>query len=473
MDATGINYGIRTNENNRIDEYHAKYPDKPIIGSENNSAVTTRGCYKSDKEVAQVLANYDEEVVPWGSTVRDCWKFAMEREWFAGIFIWTGFDYRGEPTPFEWPSVSSQFGIMDTCGFAKDSFYYNKACFEQKPMIHLLPHWNWKKGEIIRVAAPTNCDEAELFLNGKSLGRKSGDCINTPEWQVEYVPGRILVKGYRNGKCVAKAEQKTAGKPYAVKIMPEMSSIKNDGADTAVINFAVVDKKGVVVPYADNLIKFNVVGDGYVRGVGNGDPNSHESDVIPERRAFCGLCQALITSYIGAESIKLVAESEGLESAEYELSVENVSAPICPEVSTTPSIDGFTVSQTFDERPDPLMTISDDDQNSFLPITFTRDSVQTDFTCGWRIYRAKTEAQADGEYYLQIDKIVCDFIEIFVNGKSAYRLSSSVNGAPMSSWRFRAVKGEKLDIRFLLKAQDRESSGGAGFAGPVCLERYS
>ena len=473
MDATGINYGIRTNENNRIDEYHAKYPDKPIIGSENNSAVTTRGCYKSDKEVAQVLANYDEEVVPWGSTVRDCWKFAMEREWFAGIFIWTGFDYRGEPTPFEWPSVSSQFGIMDTCGFAKDSFYYNKACFEQKPMIHLLPHWNWKKGEIIRVAAPTNCDEAELFLNGKSLGRKSGDCINTPEWQVEFVPGRILVKGYRNGKCVAKAEQRTAGKPYAVKIMPEMSSIKNDGADTAVINFAVVDKKGVVVPYADNLIKFTVVGDGYLRGVGNGDPNSHESDVIPERRAFCGLCQALITSYIGAESIKLVAESDGLESAEYELSIGNVSAPICPEVSNTPSIEGFTVSQTFDERPDPLMTISDDDQNSFLPITFTRDSVQTDFTCGWRIYRAITEVQADGEYYLQIDKIVCDFIEIFVNGKSAYRLSSSVNGAPMSSWRFRAVKGEKLDIRFLLKAQDRESSGGAGFAGPVCLERYS
>lgn len=469
MDAVGINYAIHAGGKNEIDYFHAKYPNQPIIGSENNSAVTTRGCYKSDREVAHVLSNYDEEVVPWGSTVRDCWKFAMEREWFAGIFIWTGFDYRGEPTPFEWPSVSSQFGIMDTCGFAKDSFYYNKACYEQKPMIHLLPHWNFNKGDTVRVAAPTNCDEAELFLNGKSLGRKSGDCINTPEWQVEFVPGRISVKGYRNGKCVARAERRTAGKPYAIKIMPEMTSIKNDGADTAVINFAVVDKKGVVVPYADNLIKFTAVGDGYVRGVGNGDPNSHESDILPERRAFCGLCQALITSNIGAESIKVTAESDGLVSAEFELEVEKVTSPLCPEVSKSQTIETFTMSKVFEQRPDPLMHIADDDQNSFIPVKFVTGEAQEDYTDGWRIYRAKTEVHESGNYIFKIVFGIWKYAEFYVNGKLVAR--GFDRSGPFTTDAFPLEKGEKLDIRILLNIKGSVHVTAAGFAGPVSIER--
>ncbi|MGM9644684.1 MAG: beta-galactosidase GalA [Eubacteriales bacterium] len=469
MDVTGINYSIHEGGKSEIDGFHAKYPNQPIIGSENNSAVTTRGCYKSDREGAQVLSNYDEETVPWGATVRDDWKFAMEREWYAGIFIWTGFDYRGEPTPFEWPSVSSQFGIMDTCGFAKDSFYYNKACFEQKPMIHLLPHWNFKKGDIVRVAAPTNCDEAELFLNGRSLGRKSGDCINTPEWQVEYAPGRILVKGYRGGRCVAKAERRTAGKPYAIKIMSEMTSIKNDGADTAVINFAVVDKKGVVVPYADNLIKFTVVGGGHLRGVGNGDPNSHESDILPERRAYCGLCQALITSNIGAESIKIVAESEGLLSAEFELDVKAVKAPVCPEVAMNTILDRFTMSKVYDEKPEPLMHIADDDQNSFTPVTFVSGAVQEDFNDGWRIYRVKTEAAMDGNYALKIVWGVWNYAEIYVNGNCINRAEK--NSGPFVTAPFALKKGENADIRFLLYAEDRKKDFGAGFADYIAIEK--
>ncbi len=468
MDLTGINYSIYP-KNPMIDRMREKHPTQPVIGSENNSAVTTRGCYKSDRESAQVLSNYDEEIVPWGATVRNNWKFTMERDWFAGIFIWTGFDYRGEPTPFTWPSVSSQFGIMDTCGFAKDSFYYNKACFDSKPMIHLLPHWNWNKGDIVRVAAPTNCDEAELFLNGMSLGRKASDCINTPEWQVEYIPGRILVKGYRNGKCVARAEQRTAGKPYAVKIMPQMASIKNDGADTAVINIAVVDKKGIVIPYADNLIKFTVVGDGYVRGVGNGDPNSHELDCIPERHAYCGLCQALVTSRLGAESIKIVAESDGLESAEYELAVERVDAPVCPEVAKMASLDKFTMSKIFDERPDPLVYIADDDQNSFTPVEFVHGALQTDFNDGWRIYRVKTEVPDTGNYIFKIVWGVWNSAEIYVNGKCV--CGTVQRKGPFNTNPFPLEKGDKLDIRFLLFAKDRKEGGGAGFADYIALER--
>ena len=469
MDATGINYSIHAGGVNEIDAFHAKYPHQPIIGSENNSAVTTRGCYKTDREVAQVLSNYDEESVPWGTTIRENWKFTKDREWYAGIFIWTGFDYRGEPTPFVWPSVSSQFGIMDTCGFPKDSFYYNKACFETKPMIHLLPHWNWKKGDIVRVAAPTNCDEAELFLNGKSQGRKSGDCINTPEWILEYIPGRILVKGYKNGKCVAKAEQRTATKPYAIKITQGTDKIKNDGADTAVLNFAVVDKKGIVVPYASNLIKFTIEGGGYVRGVGNGDPNSHESDILPERHAFCGLCQALVTSKIGAESIKVVAESEGLVSAELELEIDRVAPPICPEVAESMPLDKFTMSAVYGDRPDPLVRLADDDQNSFIPVEFKHGALQLDFTDGWRIYRVKTEVAKSGDYAFRFVWASWNKAEAYVNGRLVYERGEHIGQTESAP--FYLDGGEPLDIRFLLYAKDKKDEGGAGFADFIFMDK--
>ena len=466
MDATGINYGIRN-----IDGFHKMYPEKPIIGAENNSAVTTRGCYKTDKEAAHVLTNYDEETVPWGQLVRETWKYAMEREWFAGIFIWTGFDYRGEPTPFLWPSVSSQFGIMDTCGFPKDSFYYNKACFDSKPMIHLLPHWNWKRGDVVRVAAPTNCEEAELFLNGKSLGRKSCDCINTAEWQVPFERGRITVKGYRGGKCVAKAEQRTAGKPYAVRITPVHTSIKNDGADTAVVNFAVVDKRGVVVPYAHNLIKFTVLGDGYVRGVGNGDPNSHESDVMPERHAYCGLCQALITSDIGAKSIKLVAESDGLVGAEFEFEVEKVPAPIMPKPCNLIYLSGVTMSDVTEERPDALVELADNDMNSFIPVTFEPKVFQSDFKHGFRIYRCTMRAPMTGKVKLNFPSGMFRGIWVYVNGKAIVEDPDTLvwEGAyepPV----FTTVRDEKLDIRILVYTRDTLGPRGAGFSDGIYLQ---
>ena len=474
MDVTGINYTMNQYAlaDRALEKFHESYPNQPIIGSENNSAVTTRGCYKSDRDVAQVLANYDEEAVPWGNTVRVNWDFTVKHEWYAGFFIWTGFDYRGEPTPFRWPSVSSQFGIMDTCGFAKDSFYYNKACFDTKPMIHLLPHWNWKKGEIVRVAAPSNCDEAELFLNGKSLGRNACDCINTPEWQVEFAPGRLLVKGYRNGKCVAKAEQRTAGKPYAVKLMPQMESVKNDGADTMIVNVAIVDKRGVICPMANNLVKFDIVGDGYVRGVGNGDPNSHELDCVPERRAYCGLCQVLVTSKLAAESIKLVATSLGLESAEYDFNINAVEPPVCPDVARITVLDKFTMSPVYDleDKPDPNMYISDDDMNTFTPVTFVHGSLQNDFKGGYRIYRMKTRVTSRTSNYIM--KFIWgswNELYVYINGKCVLDLPWRHIG-PYKTGPFELVEGEEIDIRILVKALPEHAKGGAGFADAISLE---
>ena len=460
MDAVGINYALRV-----IDKLHELRPDRPIIGSENNSAVTTRGCYLTDKTEKQVLSNYDEETVQWGQLVRETWDFTRKRDFFAGIFIWTGFDYRGEPTPFTWPSVSSQFGIMDTCGLAKDSFYFNKACFTDKPMVHILPHWTHKKGETIRVMVVSNCEEVELFLNGKSLGRKPCDVCDTPEWQVEYAPGRISAKAYRNGKCVAKTEQRTAGKPYAVRLLPDTTSIKNDGADTAVINACIVDKKGVVVPYADNLIHFDVIGDGYVRGVGNGDPNSHEPDNVDYRHAFCGYCQALITSKIGAKDISIKAWSEGLVEDTLSFCVENTPAPLCPKNVTNYILDGFTMSAVTTEKPDPLMEIAGNDMNSFTPIRFVKNVFQEDFCDGWRIYRTRPKTTKEGIYKLDFIRARFRYMEVYVNGKQIDVVDEYTRGKYVTK-PFAVKENETLDIRILMYVEN-ESPIGAGITDRV------
>ena len=460
MDITGINYSI-----NAVDKLHELHPDRPIIGSENNSAVTTRGCYVSDKEVAQVLNNYDEETVKWGQLVRETWDFTRKRDYFAGIFIWTGFDYRGEPTPFTWPSVSSQFGIMDTCGFAKDSFYFNQACFTKKPMVHILPHWTHEKGDTVRVMAVSNCEEVELFLNGKSLGRKPSDVCETAEWQVEYIPGRISAKAYRNGKCVAKDEQRTAGKPYAIRLMPDAASIMNDGADTVIVNAAVVDKKGTIVPYADNLIRFEIEGEGYVRGVGNGDPNSHEPDDVPYRRAYCGLCQALVTAKLGAKTLTVRAVSEGLEEASVVFEVKNVPAPLCPQNVTNYILDGFTMSEVTEEKPDATAEIADNDMNSFTPIQFVKDVFQSDFRNGWRIYRTRPKAIKDGEYRLDFLRARFADGEIYVDGVLVDKIEEPVRGAYVSK-PFAVKADTTLDIRILLHVVN-ERFPAAGISGRV------
>lgn len=462
MDVTGINYNIGSVE--RMRAYH---PDQPMIGSENNSAVTTRGCYNSDREVAQVLNNYDEETVPWGQTIRETWKFLRDHEYFTGIFIWTGFDYRGEPTPFTWPSVSSQFGIMDTCGFPKDSFFFNKACFTDKPMVHLMPHWNWKKGEQVRVVAVTNCEEAELFLNGKSLGRKAADVCDCPEWLVDFVPGRISVKAYNKGKCVAKAENRTTGKPAAIKICPVSTQIKNDGHDTAILNFCVVDAKGRIVPTATNHLKFEVIGDGIMRGVGNGDPNSHESDILPERNLFAGWCQMLVMSKMGAEKIKVIATGDGLESAELELEVLDVEQPNCIFGGKNCDISGFTCSAITEERPDPLVVLSDDNMNSFTPVGFLDAMYQLDYYGGWRTYRAFIDIPEDGTYELHMPKVYSDELEIYVDGSCCYT-AMSANHHGSVSCRIEGKAGERKELRILFYVKKAEAVGG-GIAEAVRL----
>ncbi len=451
MDITGNNYNIKNVEGMRL-----LHPNQPIFGAENNSAVTTRGCYKTDRQVCQVLSNYDEEAVPWGQTIKETWDFCRRHEYFGGIFVWTGFDYRGEPSPFLWPSVSSQFGIMDTCGFPKDAYYFHKACFTDKPMLHLMPHWNWKKGEKVRVMAVTNCDEVELFLNGKSLGAKKADVCAQPEWLVEFQAGRISAKGYKNEKCVAKFEQRTTGKPCAIKIIPNITKIKNDGLDTAVLNFCVVDKKGRVVQNADNLLKFKIIGDGILRGVGNGDPNSHESDVLPERKLFAGYCQALVSAKIGGKTLTVKATGENLQTAEITFDIIETGTDNYIYSVNAKSISEMSMSLVSKERIDPLMQLTEIDFNSFMPLRLDGNNYQADLIGAWRIYRAISTLKTNTNYELTFRKVKANIIEVYANGKKLFAGDSST---PEFKCVFNTENNETQEIRILIYC-DSMSFGG-------------
>lgn len=449
MDVTGVNYNIHA-----VEQMRKLHPELVLFGSENNSAVTTRGCYRTDY-ARNVLSNYDEERVLWGQTIAQTWDFVRTHPYFGGIFVWTGFDYRGEPSPFVWPSVSSFFGIMDTCGFAKDAFYFHKACFTEKPMIHLLPHWNHQKGQTIRVMAITNCDEAELFLNGKSLGRKKADLCQRPEWMVDFVPGKLCAKAYKNGRCVAKTEHRTAGAPYAIVIEAANSTIKNDGHDTAVLNIGVVDRQGRPVPTADDLINFEVLGDGILKGVGNGDPNSHEPDDAPYRRLFAGRCQALVQSRPGAKEIRVRAYGDGLQEVEIALDVAQVAQPDRIGLCEDHELYGFTMSEISQERPDPLMILSDNDMNSFVPVRFQMGHYQLDFFRGWRIYRALWTPSKAGRYTMSFGKVFAEEMEVYVGGTLCFQ-GHALSHAPV---RCDFEADGEVELRVLLRVQTDDPSG--------------
>jgi len=460
MDVIGINYAIDATES-----IHLNHLDRPIIGSENNSAVTTRGCYASDKEGAQVLSQYDgEEVVPWGQSIAKTWDFTRKHDYHAGIFIWTGFDYRGEPTPFKWPSVSSQFGIMDTCGFAKESFYYNKACFTDKPMVHLMPHWNWRDGETVRVVAITNCDEAELLVNGVSLGKKAADVCDQPTWEVPFTKGRIEAKAYRNGKCVARDVQRTVGKPRAIKIDTYRDYVTDDGQDVVIVNCSVVDARGREVPTATNHLYFEIEGDGVLLGVGNGDPNSHESDVLPERNLFAGHCQAIIRALPQAKTLKIRVTGDKLEAAEFAPAIIPVQPPQYIESVGNDFIGGITQSEVTAERPDPLIVLNDDNQNSFTPPTgVDTDGYPSDYKDGWRILRMTPTLPPHGDnttYTLAFPQVRLEVLEVYVNGKQVLCKHEWMNNVSVSCAFTVDAAVEKTDIRVLMYVKDNTYSRG-------------
>ena len=284
IDVMGFNYfthgdGRETGN----DRYHAKFPDKPSVASEEASTFSTRGVYVEDRD-HQHLTAYDVNKPDWGSSAEESWTHYSSRPYVAGLFQWTGFDYRGEETPFYWPAISSQFGILDLCGFPKDNFYYYQAWWSDHAVLHVLPHWNWpgKEGQEIDVWVHSNCEEVELFLNGQSQGRKAMNKNSHLEWKVKYAPGTLLARGYSGGKEILTDKVETTGEPGAVQLAPHRPALKADGEDASVITVQVNDAQGRRVPNANNEITFQITGPGKIIGVGNGDPSSHEPDQYVE-----------------------------------------------------------------------------------------------------------------------------------------------------------------------------------------------
>jgi len=280
IDLLGYNYVATKN----TDEQHQKYPNQFSWGTEEGSTVTSRGIYDDDMSKHQ-LAAYDRKQSDFFYTLEQGWKHYAVRPYLAGMFVWAGFDYRGEPVPFDWPSVESYFGMLDACGFPKDDYYYLKSWWTDQTVVHLLPHWNWhgKEGKEIRVCAYSNCDEVELFLNKKSLGKKAMEPNGHLEWQVKYEPGTLEAIGYKKGLKTGYDVVKTTLAPAQIKLQANQSVINADGKDIAVITVRATDKNNLAVPTADDEIGFSISGPGKIIGVGNGNQTSLEPDQYLER----------------------------------------------------------------------------------------------------------------------------------------------------------------------------------------------
>jgi beta-galactosidase len=311
-----------------VADYHKDHPNQPILGTEMGSTVTTRGIYEKDSVNAYVP---DQDITApwWASKAETWWKLAAENSYWMGGFIWTGFDYRGEPTPYEWPNINSHFGVMDMCGFPKNIYYYYQSWWTDKDVLHLSPHWNWKgkEGQPIEVWVNTNADNVELFLNGKSLGKKVMPRNSHLTWMVKYQPGTLSAVAYKNGRKLT-AKVQTTSDAQQIILTPSKTTLMANGTDISVINISVVDQKGRAVPTANHLIQFKVNGDAKIIGVGNGNPSSHEADrfndgEVIQRQLFNGKAQVILQAGSKLGEVSFEAISEGIKSAKMPIQISN------------------------------------------------------------------------------------------------------------------------------------------------------
>lgn len=364
LDVCGINY-----QTDLYDVFHEKHPEMPVFASETTSAFSVRGCYEMDEE-RHMISCYDDQPSDWGRNIRETWKAVMERDYMAGAFMWTGFDYMGEPTPYTWPSVSSYFGMMDTCGFPKDAFYMAKTIFSKKPVCHVLPHWNHKgkEGQMIRVMSHTNCEEAELIVNRKSYGRKKIDIMEQAEWEVPYEPGYIELIGYHDGLKAAHDVKITSGEAVRLKMVPWRRGMYNDGRDAIPINIIAVDEQGREVPDANFPVDISVEG-GKILGTCNGDPTCHEDFTSGHRSLFNGRCQAIVQAEQGASQLVVSAAASGLNFGTLMIPLSSRKGPAFVASIHQQYLMGWKLtSSLYEERPDVNMHVDEFDMNSWMDV---------------------------------------------------------------------------------------------------------
>ena len=324
-DLRGFNYGPGV-----YAPYHRDHPDIPLYGSETASTVSTRGIYTWEKfdryfgTPSKGYVNaYDVNAPPWAQTAEGSWPPQADAPFVAGGFAWTGFDYKGEPTPFGWPDINSNFGILDECGFPKDVYYYYQSWWLSRPIVHVFPHWNWpgQEGQPIPVWVYSNAARVDLVVNGRSQGAQDMPHNGHVEWSVPYAPGTVVANGYdAAGKLIGTDKMETTGAPAALRLTTDRKALTADGEDVTMVTVSVVDARGRLVPTADNRITFRVTGAGHVAGVGNGDPSDHDPDKASYRRAFNGLCLVDVGANERPGPIRLTASSPGLHSLSLSLS---------------------------------------------------------------------------------------------------------------------------------------------------------
>ena len=353
IDVIGFNY-----QYDKIDKFHAEYPNIPMVLTEGASAFETRGEFTTDPEKL-ICSSYDVNPAEWGTTHRKDWDTVQKRRFLAGTFVWTGFDYHGEPTPYnnKFPANSSYFGCMDLCGFPKTGFYIRQAQWLDKPVLQAVPHWNFtdKDGQEIDVFCATNVDEVSFILNGKTLGTYPVDPVEMLTKKVVYEPGMLLLIGRKEGQEVIRTQVETTGKPVGLKLIPDRTEIKTDGRDAVPIAVCAVDASGRIVPNADIPVQFEISGPGRNIGVGNGDPTCTLSEKADSRPLFNGYAQIIIQSVSGKkEPIVVTAKSEGLNPASCILKPGAASAlPVINGfVNQEVTVDGWRVNQPTATKPD-------------------------------------------------------------------------------------------------------------------------
>ena len=322
LDVVGFNYIVQ----NDVDNRKKNNPTWKIVGTEETTGCGTRGWYFKDEKYPGRMVSLNRTMEQnYENIIERGWKFYDERPWAAGLFYWTGFDYRGEPNPLSYPAHDSEFGILDYCGFPKDEAYYLKSWWTDEPVLHIFPHWNLQghEGEEVEVWAYSNCDEVELTVNGKKLGRQPMPRNGHLKWKTVYEPGKVVAVGYKNGKRILTEKIETTKPAAKIVMKTDRQTITADGRDVSVVTIELHDQNGRLVPDACNTLKFTLEGNGRIIGAGNGDPQYMGEDHPKDKDcrafsipAFNGLAQVLIQSSREPSALRLTANGDGLKTGD-------------------------------------------------------------------------------------------------------------------------------------------------------------
>ena len=461
VDVTGFNYYPGD-----YDRFHAANPTKPMTSSEDTSAFMTRGAFANDP-ARHISSSYDTEAASWGETHRKAWKLIADRPFVAGGFVWTGFDYHGEPTPFDWPTIASVFGIMDLCGFPKTAFDIHRANWvDDETVVSLAPHWTWpgREGQPIEILVMSNADRVELRLNGRPVGTAVVDRAMGNVWHVPYAPGRIEVIAYRGDRVVARAVHETAGAPVALRLTPARRVMAGDGEDAQPVTIDAVDAQGRHVPTANPMTHFAVTGAAII-GVGNGDPNSHEPEKGGQRSLFNGLAQMIVQSAIGRGAVTIRATAEGLRPAT--LRIDRLAVPPraqVPVIAPETEIATWRRSPPLAAAPSPDLAPADNDMNSWATIRAWTPTPPEPVRRWW-VYRAvvlpsRRVAQAGGTL---IFAGIAGRAELWIDGGRVATKTRAATGA------IEAAVAPGTAPRHVVLIVDADPGGPSGIVGRVTL----